>query len=323
MEVGQAAGAGRIDGETETPSGADCQINDHKNRFHRAQEGAKKEGLKLSAANSAPWNSSYRLVAAEKWKAKSAVLGNAVTEALVEYSRPLPGKRVLDLASGTGEPGISLAHRVGPDGSVTAVDQSSELLDIAAERARNKKLLNFSIRQADAHQLPFANQSFDLAACRFGVMFFSDVERALSELRRVLKPGARACFAAWGPMEQPYWQTTMKIVHRHVGGAILPLGGADPFRFSAAGSLSKVLSAAGFHEAEESIQNLPWTWPGEAEEVFEYACAVAAPFRPMLERVPAEEWPAIRAEATAAIERYRVGNEIRFSADVILASGEA
>ncbi|MGA2200730.1 MAG: methyltransferase domain-containing protein [Terriglobales bacterium] len=277
----------------------------------------------MCASNPAPWGSSFRLVAAEKWKAKSAAMGNAVTAALVEYSRPLPDMRVVDLASGTGEPAISLAQRVGPQGSVTAVDQSSELLDIAAERARNKKLSNFTIQQADAHHLPFAGQSFDLATCRFGVMFFSDAERALAELRRVLKPGARACFVAWGPMEQPYWQTTMKIVHRHVGGAMLQPGGADLFRFSVPGSLSKALSASGFHEVEESTQHLPWTWPGDAEEVFEYAWAVAAPFRPMLERVRVEEWPVIRAEATAAIERYRVGDEIRFGADVVLASGKA
>jgi ubiquinone/menaquinone biosynthesis C-methylase UbiE len=261
-------------------------------------------------------------MAADKWKAKSAVLGSAVTEALVEYSRLLPAMRVLDLASGTGEPAISLAQRV-PQGSVTAVDQSSELLDIAAQRARDKNLLNFTIQQADAHQLPFADQSFDLATCRFGVMFFSDAQRALAELRRVLKRGARACFAAWGPMEQPYWQSTMKIVHRHVGGDMLQPAGADPFRFSAAGSLSKVLSFSGFREVQESTCNLPWTWPGDAEEVLEYFCAVAAPFRPMLERVPAEEWPAIRAEAKTAIERYRVGDEIRFGADVVLASGKA
>jgi ubiquinone/menaquinone biosynthesis C-methylase UbiE len=277
----------------------------------------------VSALNPAPWGSSFRLVAAEKWKAKSAALGNAVTEAIVEYSRPLPDMRVLDVASGTGEPAISLAQRVGPRGSVTAVDQSSDLLDIAAGRARNKKLLNLTTQQADAHHLPFADQRFDLATCRFGVMFFSDAQRALTELHRVLKPGARACFAAWGPMEQPYWQTTMKIVHRHVGGTMLQPGGSDPFRFSAAGSLSEVLSASGFHEVEESTQNLPWTWPGDAEEVFDYACAVTAPFRPMLERVPAEQWPLIRAEAKAAIERYRVGDEIRFGADVVLALGKA
>jgi ubiquinone/menaquinone biosynthesis C-methylase UbiE len=276
----------------------------------------------MGATSAAPWGSSFRLTASEKWKAKSAVLGSAVTEALVEYSRPLPGMQVLDLASGTGEPGISLAQRVSPGGAVTAVDQSSEVLEIAAERARARKLSNFTTRQADAHSLPFAGQSFDLASCRFGVMFFSDAQRALSELRRVLKRGARACFTAWGPMEQPYWQSTMKIVHRHVGGNLLPPAGADPFRFSDAGSLSRVLAAAGFHEVEESIRNLPWTWPGDAEDVFEYACAMAAPFRPMLDRVPPEKWPAIRAEAATAMERFRVGDEIRFGADVILASGK-
>lgn len=277
----------------------------------------------MSASNAAPWSSSYRLIAAEKWKAKSAAMGGAVTAAFVEYSCPSPGMSVIDLAAGTGEPGITLAQRVGPQGAITAVDQSSDLLAIAAERARDRKLENFTTRQADAHQLPFSNQSFDLATCRFGVMFFSEVTRALEELRRVLKPGARACFAVWGTIEQPYWQTTIKIVHRHAGGPLLPPGGADPFRFSAPGSLSAVLHAAGFHDVEELNQNLPWTWPGDAEELFEYSCAVSAPFRPIMERVPEEQWPAIRADAKSAIERYRVENEIRFGADVVFAQGKA
>ena len=89
----------------------------------------------MSTANPAPWSSHYRLVASEKWKAKSAAMGHAVTEALVEYSCPLPGMAVLDLASGTGEPAITLAERVGPRGSVAAVDQSAELLEIAATGA--------------------------------------------------------------------------------------------------------------------------------------------------------------------------------------------
>lgn len=277
----------------------------------------------MSSSNAALWGSQYRLIAAENWKAKSAAMGGAVTEALVEYSQPVAGMAVLDLASGTGEPAISLAGRVGPQGSVVAVDQSSELLEVAAERARQRKLSNLVTRQTDAHKLPFPDRSFDLATCRFGVMFFADVVGALGELRRVLKPGARACFAAWGPIEQPYWQTTMKIVQRHVGGPMLVIGGADPFRFSAPGSLSNALRSAGFKEVEESTRNLPWTWLGDEEEVFEYACTLSVPFRPMLERVPEEMWPEIRAEARAAIERYRVGNEIRFGADIVLASGRA
>lgn len=277
----------------------------------------------MSSSNAALWGSRYRLIAAENWKAKSAVMGAAVTEALVEYSQPVAGMAVLDLASGTGEPAISLAGRVGPEGSVVAVDQSSELLQVAEERAQQRKLANLTTRQADAHKLPFPNHTFDLATCRFGVMFFADVVDALTELRRVLKPGARACFAAWGPIDQPYWQTTMKLVQRHVGGPMLAVGGADPFRFSAPGSLTTAMRSAGFQEVEESTRNLPWTWLGDAEEVFEYACALSVPFRPMLERVPEQMWPAIRADARAAIELYRVGNEIRFGAVIVLASGRA
>lgn len=276
-----------------------------------------------ASAQPSAWSSSYRLVAAEKWKAKSALLGSAVTQAVVEYAQPRAGMKVLDLASGTGEPAITLAERVGPQGLVTAVDQSAELLAIAAERARSRKLANLEIRVADAHSLPFDDQSFDVATCRFGVMFFTDSLRALRELRRVLKPGGRAFFAAWGPVEQPYWQSTMLTVQRHVGAPMLVPGGSDPFRFAAPGSLAAVLSAAGFQDVEETIRNLPWTWLGDAEEVFEYACATAAPFRPMLERVPEAMWPAIRAEAVAIMERYRVGDELRFGADVVFSSGRA
>src|SRR5258707_6266449 len=140
--------------------------------------------------------------------------------------------KVLDLASGTGEPAISLASRVGSSGHVTALDLSAELLAIASERARTRELPNFPTRQADAHELPFPNDLFDLATCRFGVMFFSDCDRALRELHRVLKPGGRACFLAWGPFEQPYWSSTMAIVHRRIGGPLLPPGGANMFRFA-------------------------------------------------------------------------------------------
>ena len=259
-------------------------------------------------------------MAAEKWKTKSAIMGSAATEALVELADPKPGMHVLDLASGTGEPGISLAQRVSPGGHVTAVDLSAELLELAAQRAINKNLSNFSTRQADAHELPFPDRSFDLATCRFGVMFFGDVKQALSELHRVLRPRARACLAAWGLFEQPYWQTTMRIVHRHVGGELLE-GEGDPFRFSTAGLLSEALRSAGFREVEESERTVPWVWRGTAEEVFEYAREVSTPFRAMLARVPEKKWPAILSEAHAAINRYRVGDEIHFGAVIVMASG--
>ncbi|MFZ0770119.1 MAG: class I SAM-dependent methyltransferase [Candidatus Sulfotelmatobacter sp.] len=269
----------------------------------------------------AGWGSSYRLIASDKWKAKSAAMGKAVTEALVEYARPKPGMRVLDLASGTGEPAISLAMLVGAQGHVTALDLSADLLEIAKGRARGRGLDNFSTRQADAQALPFGDASFDLATCRFGVMFFRDAVLALRELHRVLHAGARACFLAWGPFDQPYWQTTMGVVHRHVGGPLLPAGGPDPFRFAQPGNLASVLHSAGFLVVEEETKTLPWSWPGTPEEVWEQAQAVSVPFRPMLDRVPAGMWPQIHEEVHAAIGQYERGENIEFGASVVLASG--
>jgi ubiquinone/menaquinone biosynthesis C-methylase UbiE len=248
-------------------------------------------------------------------------MGQAVTEALVEYAQPAPGMNVLDLASGTGEPAISLALRVGENGHVTALDLSAELLQIASERAQVRGLKNFAIRQSDAHTLPFPDDHFDLASSRFGVMFFRDPVLALRNLLRVLRPEARACFAAWGSIEQPYWQSTMGVVQRFVGGTRLDPGGPNPFRFAEKGSLSEVLTAAGFAAVEEETRNVAWTWPGTVEEVWEQAKAVAVPFRPLLDRVPAEMWPKINAEVHAAVGKYYDGVKIDFGASVVLASG--
>jgi SAM-dependent methyltransferase len=267
------------------------------------------------------WGSQYRLVASDKWKAKSAAMGKAVTEVLVEYARPKPGMRVLDLASGTGEPAISIAMLVGAQGRVTALDLSSDLLEIAEGRAQERGLGNFSTQQADAQALPFHDCSFDLATSRFGVMFFADAVLALRDLHRVLIPSARACFLAWGPFDQPYWQSTMGIAHRHVGGPLLTPGGPDPFRFAQPGSLSAVLRSAGFHSVEEETRTVAWSWPGTPVEVWEQAQAVAVPFRPMLDRVPPQVQPRIDEEVLAAIGQYVRGENIEFGASVVLASG--
>jgi SAM-dependent methyltransferase len=276
-----------------------------------------------SKADSEPsWGPEYRLVASEKWKAKSAAMGQAVTDTLVEYAQPAAGIRVLDLASGTGEPAISLALRVGAQGRVTALDLSADLLEIATQRARARELNNFTTQQADAHCLPFPDNHFDLATSRFGVMFFRDPVVALRELHRTLRPGSRACFLAWGPFDQPYWQTMMGVVRRHVSGPLLQPGGPDPFRFAEPGSLSAVLRSAGFNAVVEETKTVPWTWPGSVEQVWEYAQAVTVPFRPMLERVSTDQWPKIHAEVHAAVRQYSDGEKISFGASVVLASGK-
>jgi SAM-dependent methyltransferase len=247
-------------------------------------------------------------------------MGRDVTHALVNYAQPRPGMNILDLASGTGEPAITLASLVAPAGHVTALDISPELLEIAAQRARERGLTNFSTRQGDAHGLPFSDGTFDLVTSRFGVMFFADVHKAMGEVHRVLKAGARACFLAWGPLEQPYFSSTFGVVAKHVGGPVLPEGGPNPFRFGKSGSLSAVLQRAGFQNVDEHTKFVPWSWPGSAEEVWEYARSVTMPFRALLDRVPQERWPEINREIYESIGQYARGDQIEFGAVVILAS---
>jgi ubiquinone/menaquinone biosynthesis C-methylase UbiE len=258
------------------------------------------------------------MIAAEKWKAKSAAMGRDVTEALVDYARPRPGMKILDLASGTGEPAISLASRVEPGGRITALDLSAELLEIAADRARERKLTNLVIKQADAHELPFPDNSFDLVTSRFGVMFFQT--KALQEACRVLKPGARACFMAWGPFDQPFWSSMLGVAHKYAGGERTPQG-QDPCRYGQPGTLSAALREAGFQQIEEATKTLPWTWNGPAEEVWEQTQVMATPFLPMIKRVPPDKWEQANREVLEVVGRYADGGSIKFGAVVVLASG--
>ena len=266
------------------------------------------------------WGTSFRFTAAEKWKAKSAAMGREVTEALVACADPQPNMRILDLASGTGEPAITIAKRIAPTGHVIALDLSADLLTIAADRARQRGLPNITTQQADAHQLPFPDEQFDLATSRFGVMFFADTHRALRELHRVLRPGSRACFAVWGLKDQPYFASTIGVVHAFAGGPLLEPNGPDPFRFSRPGSLSEELVKSGFADVQEETRTVPWTWPGPPEEAWEQQRAIATPFLSLFKRVPPESWPALNDKVHCAVRQHEKNGAIEFTASINLAS---
>ncbi|MBZ5504822.1 MAG: class I SAM-dependent methyltransferase [Acidobacteriia bacterium] len=268
------------------------------------------------SANTPDWNSFGRTNASQKWRKQSAAMGKDMTRALVDATPVAPGMRFLDIACGTGEPAISLATLVAGSGEVIGIDISEAPLQIAAERAAQRGLTNARFQKADAHQLPFPDNSFDAITSRLGVMFFSDVPRALAEMRRVLKPGGTAVLLVWGPMAQPYFETTIGTMLRMVPGSAVPEAGRKMFAFGRQGLLAQNMRQAGFSRAEDRFITVPWTWPGTPAEVWEYFQEVTAPFAPLLKSIPAERREEIDKEVLGAISKYSDGTSIKFTATV-------
>jgi SAM-dependent methyltransferase len=98
---------------------------------------------------------------------------------------------VLDVATGTGEVLLASAHRCGERGQVVGIDLSAAMLERAAGAIRGLHLNNANVRQMDAEELKFPDESFDVALCAFGLSSFPDMTRALGECWRILYPGGR------------------------------------------------------------------------------------------------------------------------------------
>lgn len=197
---------------------------------------------------------------------------------------------------GAGEPALSAARRAGLAGHVVASDLSPSMLAGAVRRARAQHQANVSFVTADMTALPFGNAVFDAVTCRFGLMFVPDVEAALGQIRRLLRPGGRAAFLVWGPMaENTLSAAIMMALDEVIGPAAGDLERL-PFRLAEPGMLAELLRGAGFGHAEEIPLRSRRLVP--AGEPF---------WTPTMEKCLGEDWHRDRlrrADVDAAIEKY-------------------
>jgi len=269
------------------------------------------------------WTGAKTVAAWRKWHAHIAAFSRGATEAILEAAQLRPGLRVLDLASGVGDPALSIAAEVAPAGRVTATDLGPGMMSLAEELARKKGITNIEFREANAESLPFADESYDVLTCRFGIMFFPDLRKALRECFRVLKPGGRAAFVAWGKKEQPFFTTTAGILLKHVP---VPPPPPDPdgpsmFMFGERDRLRRALEAAGFTNVHEEARIVNGHWAGPPEEYWEQFSEVAAPFRPLLAQLSPQEKAAAIAEILTALKRFWNGRELNMPLEIVIASG--
>jgi SAM-dependent methyltransferase len=268
------------------------------------------------------WTGDKTVAAWRKWHAQIADFTRGATEAILEIADLRPGMHVLDLACGVGDPALSIAAEVAGSGRVTATDLGPGMMSLAEELARKRGLTNIEFREANAESLPFADASFDVLTCRFGIMFFPDLGKALRECLRVLKPGGCAVFVAWGKKEQPFFATTAGIVLKHVP---VPPPPPDPdgpslFMFGERDRLRRALQSAGFTNVYEEDRIVTGRWRGPAEEYWEQFTEVAAPFRPLLDQLTPEQRAQARAESLLAVKKFWNGHEISLPLEIVIGS---
>jgi ubiquinone/menaquinone biosynthesis C-methylase UbiE len=247
-----------------------------------------------------------------------------VSERLVELAGIKEGDRVLDVAAGYGEPSLTAARKVGPEGSVVATDISTEMLEFGRKRAAAAGVENVDFMQSDAISLDFQPESFDAAVSRWGIIFDPDGEGAAGHIRGFLKAGARFAISSWGPPERvPFLGIAMKTAMEKLDVPPPPPGTPGPLSRPTPEAIGGLLEGGGFSGVE--VEELEVTFEFESpEEYTEFTVAMAAPIKAMLAPHPEDLQRETRDAITDAVREASEGNGgVKLTNQVLIAVGQA
>jgi ubiquinone/menaquinone biosynthesis C-methylase UbiE len=269
------------------------------------------------------WGAAAHIRTADRWHSSAANWNSALTQALLDSANLHQTCLVVDVAAGSGDPALSIAHRLR-EGRVVAIDSSRPGLLLAKYQGEDLGLgSKLRLVQADAHKLPLANSSVDRVTCRCGIMFFTHIDTALTEMRHVLKPGGRAAFLAWGEFEQPFFESTIGVVLRLVPGTGMPEPARAMFRFAAPGSIGDALRHAGFRNIEARHISLPRIWVGSPQDLWQYFQEISTMFHSLIRAIPANMRREVDEAVCIALARFQRGDTITVPAQVVLATAES
>jgi ubiquinone/menaquinone biosynthesis C-methylase UbiE len=224
------------------------------------------------------------------------------------------GERAIDVGCGCGATTLELGRRVGPGGAVLGIDVSAGMIQRGREAAAREGLRQVVFENADAQTYRFERGAFDLVYSRFGVMFFSDPEAALANLRSALKPGGRLGFVCWQALsENPWVRVPLEAAARHVTlpppaapGAPGPFSLADPTR------VRQILSASGFREISlEDVRGEVAVGGGaDLDGAVEFLLEIG-PTRAAVAEAPPEILERVRRAIREALEPFATPEGIR------------
>ena len=197
------------------------------------------------------------------WVTHDALM-EAMLQPLGEYVMdtlaPQRGEHVLDIGCGCGHTSLSLAGRVGAEGSVTGVDISAPMLAVASHFAAQRSSIHFV--EADAQTHAFEAERYDMVFSRFGVMFFEDPVAAFTNIRSALRASGRLAFCCWQPRAVNPFMTVpaMAALELLPAPPEMPPRTPGPFAFEEADYVTAVLTNAGFESVAVTPLQRPLTF---------------------------------------------------------------
>jgi ubiquinone/menaquinone biosynthesis C-methylase UbiE len=262
----------------------------------------------------------------QKWWKTLEIGAQKVSDRLIELAEIKAGQRVLDIATGIGEPAITAGKIVGKKGHVTATDISTEMLVIGEERARSLGLQDIiEFVQCDAENLKLgANETFDAILCRWGLMFLPNLDIALSNIRRLLVSGGKLAAAVWSePSKVPFINLSMDIARKHLQTSLPGQGVPGPFSLADVDSLKKSLLKAGF--ADVRSEKIVVTFEFDtAEDYTKFNQDIVAPIRTMLsnetDTTREQVWNAVTEQANLKYSDHDSGH-VKFVNEAICIVG--
>ena len=257
----------------------------------------------------------------KKWDDLTMDFLKPMGDKIIRLINPRNGDVILDIASGTGEPGLTIASKLD-GGKVILTDLSEDMLKIAAENASKRGIKNVETVSCDVSELPFDDNTFDAISCRMGFMFFPDMELAAKEMHRVLKPGGRIATAVWGGPEGNFWVTAiMGTINKNMDLPAPPPGSPGMFRCAKDGMMMDLFAKTGFKDVAE-IEVTSKMKAGTTDQYWAMMTEIGAPIVAALSKADDDMRAKIKKEVYQAIEQKFPEGNVEIDCRALVIYGE-